>query len=318
MTLESWARFVWESMPARVSVAIESQMTIHPDSAEWVAVLRYDVIGGALDAIHLKMPAAWAAGVDLHLSDSEFQLTKETRGPDAFWTITPARPIWGSQRFVLKASRPLEPESAIVHPEIAPRGEGVVDAYLSIVNATGRPVTIENVVGLEKIPHGSKFQAREFAMVAGTAVGAFRVMQKSWALRVQSPRNVAGDQRFPATVQPAWPSPTSRWRRCPIDRSSVGPSMRRFPALAPACRSSFPPAAHCSGRRSISARALRSRPQPGHGRSLATSHRQSRIGLLWRTALRPHTVRLGPSLSPALEWARRRRWFLSTHLRVRS
>ena len=56
---------LWESMPARVSVAIESQMTIHPDSAEWVAVLRYDVIGGALDAIHLKMPAAWAAGAEL-------------------------------------------------------------------------------------------------------------------------------------------------------------------------------------------------------------------------------------------------------------
>ena len=94
---------LWESMPARVSVAIESQMTIHPDSAEWVAVLRYDVIGGALDAIHLKMPAAWAAGVALHLSGSEYQLTKETRGPDAFWTITPERPIWGSQRFVLQS-----------------------------------------------------------------------------------------------------------------------------------------------------------------------------------------------------------------------
>ena len=103
---------LWESMPARVSVAIESQMTIHPDSAEWVAVLRYDVIGGALDAIHLKMPAAWAAGVALHLSDSEVQLTKETRGPDAFWTITPARPIWGSQRFVLRASRQLDSEAS--------------------------------------------------------------------------------------------------------------------------------------------------------------------------------------------------------------
>ena len=40
-------------------------MTIHPDSAEWVAVLRYDVVGGALDVIHLKMPAAWAAGAEL-------------------------------------------------------------------------------------------------------------------------------------------------------------------------------------------------------------------------------------------------------------
>ena len=44
----SSARFRGLSMPARVSVLVDSQMTIHPDSAEWVAVLRYDVVGGAL------------------------------------------------------------------------------------------------------------------------------------------------------------------------------------------------------------------------------------------------------------------------------
>lgn len=35
----------WLPTPARVSVLVDSQMTIHPDSAEWVAVLRYDVVG---------------------------------------------------------------------------------------------------------------------------------------------------------------------------------------------------------------------------------------------------------------------------------
>jgi hypothetical protein len=187
---------IWDQPPARVSVAIESQMTIHPDSAEWVAVLRYDVTGGALHAIHLKLPANWADGISLHFSDGEAQLTKETRGPDAFWTITPARPIWGSQRFVLRASRVLESDATIAHPEITPRGEGVVDAYLSIINATGRPLTVENAAGLDKIPYASRFQAREFAKFAGTALGAFRVVQKSWILKVRSPRNPFLDRDF--------------------------------------------------------------------------------------------------------------------------
>ena len=272
----------WESTPARVSVAIESQMTIHPDSAEWVAVLRYDVIGGALDAIHLKMPAAWAAGVALHLTDSEFQLTKEFRGPDAFWTITPARPIWGSQRFVLEASRPLESESAIVHPEIAPRGEGVVDAYLSIVNATGRPVTIESFVGLDKIPYGSKFQAREFATSAGTAIGAFRVMQKSWILRVQSPTNVSHDGDFrEGSARVAFADITLEAKP---DRSMIGRAVYdTVPGTGARLSFELPSESSLLWATVDFNPVTPLRSATGTWSIACDPHRQSRIGLLWKT-----------------------------------
>ena len=52
----------WESRPPKVAVTVESQLTIDPDFAHWVAVIRYDILGGALDRIDLKIPAAWAAG----------------------------------------------------------------------------------------------------------------------------------------------------------------------------------------------------------------------------------------------------------------
>ena len=276
----------WESMPARVSVAIESQMTINPDSAEWVAVLRYDVIGGALDAIHLKMPAAWAAGVSLHLSDNDFQLTKETRGPDAFWTITPARPIWGSQRFVLNASRPLDSEAAIVHPEIAPRGEGVVDAYLSIVNATGRPVTVENFVGLDKIPYGSKFQAREFATGGGTAVGAFRVMQKSWILRVQPPRNVPQDRDFAeGSARVAF---ADIMLEAMPDRSIIGRAVYdTVPGTGASLLFDLPPESSLLWATVDFNPGTALRSSGGTWSIACDPHRQSRIGLLWRTGPPP-------------------------------
>ena len=182
---------VWESVPARVSVAIESQITIHPDSADWVAVLRYDVVGGALDAIHLKMPAAWAAKAELQLAGSEYQLTTETRGSSAFWSITPERPIWGSQRFVLRSELSQGADREVVQPEISPLGRGAVDAYVAVVNASGRALSIDNSVGLERIAYGERFRAREFAVHAGAALGAYRVNVEPWVLRVQLARSAS-------------------------------------------------------------------------------------------------------------------------------
>jgi hypothetical protein len=179
----SLGEIVWDSVHTRVGVTIESQLTIHPDSAEWVAVLRYDVVGGALEAIHLKMPAAWASRAALRLAGSEYQLTTETRGPSAFWSITPERPIWGSQRFVLRSSLPLGADRDILAPEVAPLGRGAVDAYVAVVNASGGIATIENSVGLERIPRAARFRAREFAVDAGTPLGTFRVSQETWVLR---------------------------------------------------------------------------------------------------------------------------------------
>ena len=137
---EKLGELAWESSPPRVSVGVESQIAVLADSVEWVAVLRYDVLGGALDVIHLKMPVAWSTTSGLRLSGDEYQLTTETRGPFAYWSITPRRPIRGSERFVLHAVRSLTGEREIIHPELRPLGNGSVDATLGIVNATARPI----------------------------------------------------------------------------------------------------------------------------------------------------------------------------------
>ena len=182
----------WTALPGRVSVLVDSQMTIHPDSAEWLAVLRYDVVGGSLDSIHLRMPAAWSSSAELQFSGGGHQLTTEVRGPTAVWTITPERPVWGSQRIVLRSNRPRLTDREVVYPVISPLGDGEVDACVAVVNATGRPATIESSAGLERIDHSLRFRAREFASGTGALLGAFRVVEESPILKIQLPRDTAG------------------------------------------------------------------------------------------------------------------------------
>jgi hypothetical protein len=182
----------WASLPGRVSVLVDSQLTIHPDSAEWIAVLRYDVVGGAIDSIHLRMPASWSSAAQLLFSGGGHQLTTETRAQTANWTITPERPVWGSQRLVLRSNRALQSDRELEYPVISPLGKGAVDAAMAVVNSSGRSASVETPFGLERIDHSSRFRAREFASDTGVILGAFRVVEESPILKIQLPRESAG------------------------------------------------------------------------------------------------------------------------------
>jgi hypothetical protein len=181
----------WDARPPRVAVVVESQLTIHSDFAQWVAVVRYDVAGGAVNEVDLRIPSAWAAGAKLHLSGDDLQMTARVVDSSAFWRVVPGRPLWGSHRFVLRSTLPLGVDREIVYPEVAPLGWGAVDAYLGIVNATGHPLASPDATGLKPLAYATHFLDREFTRDAGTPAGAFHVEKEVWALRVQLPRNGA-------------------------------------------------------------------------------------------------------------------------------
>ena len=177
----------WSSAPPRVNVLIESQITIHPDSAEWVAVLRYDVAGGALDSIHLKLPTTWAMRAQVDLAGGKFRHRFDPLGPFMFWKLSPERAVWGSQRVVLRSALPLLPGQELQLPEIAPLGRGVADTYLGLVYATGSTLTTAGSSGLHEIRHASRFKDEEFGDVPGTNSRAFHVQRDNWSLKVQIP-----------------------------------------------------------------------------------------------------------------------------------
>ena len=255
---------VWESSAPRVSVAIESQLTLYPDSAEWVAVLRYDVSGGALDAIHLRMPAAWSGAAEFHFTSGEYRLAKEPLGQSSFWTITPKHPIWGSERFVLRSTLPLPADRAVVHPELAPLGWGAVDACVGVVNATGRPLSIEKSTGLQDIPYAAKFRSREFVADVGARLAAFRVMSKEWTLQVKLARNGSESE----TQEQARVALADLSVSISADGSATGrAAYDLYPGSGRALSSSSPPMARCSERASTRAPQRHCETRRGDGRS---------------------------------------------------
>jgi hypothetical protein len=279
----SLGEIFWERIPPRVSVAIESQMTIFPDTAEWVAVLRYDALGGALDSIHLRMPANWAARAEIALAGGEYQLTKETRGTAAVWTITPERPIWGSQRFVLRSTLALASEREIVHPEITPLGEGAVDAYLRIVNATGQSLAIANHPGLQPVLTESRFKAQEFARGMGSVVAAFRVERNSWSLRAQL--------AFSPSEGNHQEDETARVASCDLivavrsDGSSLGRVVyQTVPGSGRALRFVLPEGGSLLWAMVDSNPVIPLHSSSGSGSILLFDHRPSRVTLIWGTA----------------------------------
>ncbi|MGE3821144.1 MAG: hypothetical protein AB7I30_17160, partial [Isosphaeraceae bacterium] len=191
------ASLSWNESPPRVAVRIESQLTIDLESAEWLAAIRYEVGGGPLDAIHLSLPAEWAKSATVRLPGQSPRRIVETQGGTTRWTIHPERPIWGFQTVLIRSTIPLAPRTALEFPDVTPRGRGVVDAYLRIVNGTSYPLSVLGSPALQPIaPSSSRYE--EDGLVAaprGVATHAFRVLRAGWSLKVQKLGEAVVDPR---------------------------------------------------------------------------------------------------------------------------
>ncbi|MBV8314062.1 MAG: hypothetical protein JOZ53_03920, partial [Planctomycetaceae bacterium] len=187
--VEAPLRLRWEPEPPRVTVQVRSQMTVQPDWAEWVAVLRYDVTGGAIDAVPLKLPTAWATEAQVRVVGDAHQLTSETREATTFWMIRPEHPIWGTRRLVVRSTPRFERGETLAFPDLAPLRIGSAresrDTFLRVVNATGRDLSIEGSPGVQATDPRAMFRTEVFAGLAGLPANTYRVRAEGWSLKVQ-------------------------------------------------------------------------------------------------------------------------------------
>lgn len=179
----------WEVEPPRVTVFVRSQVTLDPDSAEWVAVLRYEVSGGPLEEINLRLPSAWARGATVRLDGVAHQQVSETRGDDTVLAIRPDQPVWGVQRVVVRSTVPFRRGDSRPFPELRPRGWGKTDTYLRLVNATGQAISVEGSGGVRPVSPQA-FQPDEDLTAAAprsAPATSYHVVRGDWSLQVQRP-----------------------------------------------------------------------------------------------------------------------------------
>lgn len=183
---EEPVRLRWEVEPPRVAVRLQSRLMIDNDRAEWFAVLRYEVSGGPLDAINLRLPTEWAKSASVRLVGVGHQQIKEVRDPYTFWTIRPEQPVWSSLRVIVRSTRALDPESSFLFPELSPLGRGAVDTYLRVVSQSGRKLRFENEQGLQLVAQSSLPVDEEFTATTLKAARpyCFRVVKPGWSLLV--------------------------------------------------------------------------------------------------------------------------------------
>lgn len=229
-------RVRWEVEPPRVAVLVRSQLTIDPESAGWVAEIRYDVSGGPLDAINLRLPTDWARAASVGFAGAgvSHQQVTETRGETTYWSLRPERPVWGSQRLVVRSSIPFVRGEARAFPDLDPLGWGRVETYLTIVNATRRAISVEGSSALKPVAAQATDPDDELAASAPRTAPAttYRVVKDPWTLRIQKP----GD-RTPEGSDPDAPRPERAEVSCTlaadgtvlgIGRYEVGPRSGPF------------------------------------------------------------------------------------------
>ena len=179
----------WDVEPPQVSVRLRSQVAVEPGSVGWTALVQYDVSGGPLDTINLRLGTEWAKFATVRLVGVGQQQVKEVRDPFTYWSIRPERPVWGSLQVLVQASRPLEPGKSFPFPDLSPLGKGGVDTTLRVANQTGRTLKFEKIQGLQPVAPSSLPLDEElaFSTLKAATTTEYRVIKPGWTLDIEGP-----------------------------------------------------------------------------------------------------------------------------------
>lgn len=182
----------WGAAPPRIGVFLQSRLVVGEGTADLDTTIRYEVAGGPLDAIYLRLPTAWAGGASVQLVGGTFARASESRGEWTFWTIRPASPIWGSARFNIRSRRPTGPGVALAFPDIVPLGQGRVDKIVAVERTTAAPIELEGSAGLQPADPARMDDGRP-GPAASTRVGVYRVTSDKWSLMIRPGGGGEGD-----------------------------------------------------------------------------------------------------------------------------
>lgn len=178
-------RLRWTAEPNAVTVRVQSLVTLHPESADWVASARYSVASGPCPPIKLRLPAEWADAATAEIDGVPVVPVVDPKGAGVSWTLHPDRPAWGGARVTIRASRPRRGDVPLSFPDLVPLGRPQLDradSYLAYVDASGMPAVVEGSAELQAVD-ASRWDSDDLPWPPGTARNVLRVVKEGWSLR---------------------------------------------------------------------------------------------------------------------------------------
>ena len=182
-------RLRWTAEANGVSVRVQSLLTLHPETADWVASARYSVAWGPCPPIKLRLPPEWAEMATAEVDGVPIVPDVDPQGVGVSWTLRPDRPAWGGARVVIRASRPRRGVTPLAFPDLVPLGRPQMDradSYLAYADASGMPTVVDGSAELQAVD-ASRWDADDLPWPPGTARNVFRVVKEGWSLRFLAP-----------------------------------------------------------------------------------------------------------------------------------
>jgi hypothetical protein len=141
-----------ESRPARVATTVATRVLVDDKAAEWICVVEYQVMDGALDTVMLGLPAAFPGSIQISGEGISHREVSD-HGGNQVWKITLSQPRWQPFRLMLRAPIGVESDGHIAVPIAVPQGE-IVDLkqFLLVLNATDHKLRIDGLGPHESVP----------------------------------------------------------------------------------------------------------------------------------------------------------------------
>jgi hypothetical protein len=189
---EDLREVTWQASALNVGVKLLSRIVVGDHATQLHTTIRYNVVGGPVQDLFLKVPTLWAKDAKIEIVGDELQQTKEIRGEWTFWTIRPRNPVWGAVTLVLHAARPTAAQERLAYPDIIPLGHGSVEKILAVEPQTLSHVDIEGSTGLQAVDLSRLSDVNKLESPTSRAE-AYRVLGGAWELNLR----LRADRRDP-------------------------------------------------------------------------------------------------------------------------
>lgn len=191
-------RLRWTSGPTKVTASVRSLLTIHPDSVEWTASVRYQVAAGASDTIELSLPREWADAASLEVPGGGYHETIGIDGDRVIWGLRLDEPIWDSRQVLIRSERPRRPCEPIDYPRLVPLGFGSAETLLAWVDASGFALQAAGTSGLKQVD-SARFSTEEWPVPVPPGRVVYQVQDQRWSLQIHDPDHDSAEAHLRAT-----------------------------------------------------------------------------------------------------------------------